>query len=349
MSRNHLVYLLISPRREVLIGHLNQPCSSFQIKPFRAQFNFTVTSLSVLFQSSSCIMNETDPLYSSYIVNCVFNAFSAYTAIMLNILTIHAIRKTSSLPKPLKTLLLSLAVSDLGVGLLAQPLYIAWMVSHANFTSNAFYVIQLTFNVASFVTVVAISVDRFLAIHLHLRYEELVTHKRVVAVVILIWTLSVLFSILILIFYKYLIPPKPVYVVRGVIFGFCFIITGIIYCRMYFTARHHANQMQVLQMQVAQNSQIESAARKRKSAISMFYVYLVFLVCYLPQYCVRVAHLIQSSPSTTLLSLRVYTATLVFLNSSLNPVIYGWKMRHIRLAMIDTLRNLFLRQNQTNL
>ena len=292
-------------------------------------------------------MNDTDPLYSSYIVNCVFNAFSAYTAIMLNILTIQAIRKTSSLPKPLKTLLLSLAVSDLGVGLLAQPLYIATMVNRAHYTFITFLVIKLIFTVASFFTVVAISVDRFLAIYLHLRYQELVTHKRVVAVVILIWTFSILLSPLL--FYKYLNLHKPVCVVRVVIFGFCFIITGIFYSRMYVTARHHANQMQVLQMQVAQHSQMESAVRKRKSAISMFHVYFVLLVCYLPHYCFLVARLIQSPQSTALRVTGRFSKTLVFLNSSLNPVIYGWKMKHIRHAMIDTLRNLFRRQNQTNL
>ena len=200
--------------------------------------------------------------------------------------------------------------------------------------------------VASFITVVAISVDRFLAIHLHLRYQELVTHKRVVAAVISIWTLGVLFPLLL--FYNYLNLQKPVDVVVVVIFGFCFIITGIIYSRMYFTVRYHANQMQVLQMQVAQNSQIESAARKRKSAITMFYVYLVFLVCYLPYYCVRVARLI-TPPSSVLRVTGLFSKALVFLNSSLNPVIYGWKMRHIRHAMIDTLRSLFRRQNQANL
>ena len=31
--------------------------------------------------------------------------------------------------------------------------------------------------------------------------------------------------------------------------------------------------------------------------------------------------------------------TLLFLNSSLNPVIYYWKMRHIRHAVMDILRN----------
>ena len=336
-----MLYLLISPEGK----QLNQTFTSFEIKPFRRQFSITVTSLSVIFQTSSCIMNETDPLYSSSIVNCVLNAFSACTATMLNILTIHAMRKTSSLPKPLKTLLLSLAVSDLGVGLLAQPLYITWMINRNYSTFMALTIIAALFAYASFFVVVAISVDRFLAIHLHLRYQELVTHKRVVAVVISIWTLSLLFSLLIF----YLTSQKPVLVVISAIFGFCFIITGIIYSGMFSTTRHHENQIQVLQIQVAQNNQIETVLRNRKSAISMFYVYLVFLVSYLPHYCVKVAYLMQSSPSTALCGVYLYSLTLVFLNSSLNPVIYGWKMRHIRHAMIDVRRNIFSRQNQTNL
>ena len=80
---------------------------------------------------------------------------------------------------------------------------------------------------------------------------------------------------------------------------------------------------------------------EEKSAISMFYVYLVFLVCFLPQYYVGVTYLIQSPPSTALRVTALFSKTLVFLNSSLNPVIYGWKMRHIRHAMIDVLRNIF--------
>ena len=52
---------------------------------------------------------------------------------------------------------------------------------------KAFNFITNFFSVASYLGVVAVSVDRFLAIHFHLRYQELVTHKRVVAVVISIW------------------------------------------------------------------------------------------------------------------------------------------------------------------
>ena len=284
--------------------------------------------------------NETDPLYSTYIVNCVFNAFSAYTAIMLNILTIHAMRKTSSLPKPLKTLLLSLAVSDLGVGLLAQPLYIAKMVYHQNhthFLHATFNVAQVIFTIASFLSVVAISVDRFLAVHLHLRYQELVTYDRVSVAVISIWTLSALYGPM-----SYFLSSKQlVYVIMLVILGFCFIITGIVNCRIYFTVRHHTIQIQVQRL-VAQNSTMERVERNRKSAVSTLYVFLVFLVCYLPNYCAAVARILWNfSPSTAWLGLSFYALTLMFFNSSLNPVIYCWKMRHIRHAVIDVLRSIY--------
>ena len=265
-------------------------------------------------------MNESHSLYSSYIVHCVFNALSAYIAIMLNILTIHAMRKTSSLPKPLKTLLLSLAVSDLGVGLLAQPLYITRMV-----------------HPPSFFSFVAISVDRFLAIHLHLRYQELVTHKRVVAVVISIWVFSAVFAPI----WRWASKDLAALVVI-IIQSFCYIITATVHCKIYFIVQRHAKQMQAQKIQVAQNSQMESNARQRKSAITTFYVYLVFLVCCFPDFCALVTLLI-SGQSTALRGVLFYTPTLLYLNSSLNPVIYCWKMRHIRHAVIDTLRN--IRQN----
>ncbi|CAH3108691.1 unnamed protein product [Porites lobata] len=121
-------------------------------------------------------MAGTGDFYSTLVANCFFNAFLLFTALVLNIITIQALRKISSFPKPLKTLLLSLAVSDLGVGLLVHPLYIA--------PQRLFGYLLC---VASLLGITALTVDRFLAIHLHLRYQELVTHKRVVAVVISVW------------------------------------------------------------------------------------------------------------------------------------------------------------------
>ena len=137
-------------------------------------------------------------LYSTLVANCFFNAFLLFTALVLNIITIQALRKISSFPKPLKTLLLSLAMSDLGVGLLVQPLYIAGVIMTIKQSANkrlhyTLYTAQRLFGyllgTASFLGIIALTVYRFLAIHLHLRYKELMTHKRVVAVIISFWVL----------------------------------------------------------------------------------------------------------------------------------------------------------------
>ena len=295
-----------------------------------------------------------DSLYSSYIANCVLNVFSSYTAIMLNILTIHAMRKTSSLPKTLKTLLLSLAVSDLAVGVLVQPLNIAKLTMSLQSlqgntvdiaTRTATTIIAKIFVTASFFGIVAISVDRFLAIHLHLRYQELVTHKRVVAVVISIWVFSAFLSLI--------LCWTPSNIASAVIFmiilGLCFISTTIIYFKIYLVVRRHTNQIQALQVQqVAQNGEMANVARQRKSAVTTFYVYLVFIVCYFPFFCTFVSLKI-SGPSTTVIGLLRYSQTLVFLNSSLNPVIYCWKMRHIRHAIMNILRNISVYKSKLNM
>ena len=68
-------------------------------------------------------MTQAESWHSTVVVNCVFNGFLSYTAIAFNIITIQALRKTTSLSKPLKTLFRSLAVSDLCIGLIVQPLY----------------------------------------------------------------------------------------------------------------------------------------------------------------------------------------------------------------------------------
>ena len=282
-------------------------------------------------------------VHLTLVVNCVFNAFLCLTTIVLNIITIQALRKTSSLPKTLKTLLLSLAVSDLGVGLLVQPLQVAILLMEIdqNTNSTAFnsvykaYVIQKKiFVMASHFGVFALTVDRFLAIHLHLRYQELVTHKRVVAVVITVWVLSASISILRGLSHDPFIMPAVIIVV-------CVITTGLLYCKIYAAVRHHTNQIHALQVQQAtQNEDMANAARLKKSSLATFYVYFVYLVCYLPLSCYLFAQTVNGE--TPLLShLYFFTRTLVYLNSSLNPLIYCWKMRHIRQTVMNILRNIF--------
>ena len=248
--------------------------------------------------------------------------------------------ENSPVSPPLDPRLLSLAVSDVGVGLLVQPLYISLLIkwSQKNTpgwgTYKTFYFISHLFTLASFCSVVAVSVDRFLAIHLHLRYQELVTHKRVVALVISIWMSSVFVS-----FSMFWVPLDSFSLIILIIGVVSLILTTMAYVWIYLAVRRHKNQMQVLQVQqVAQAGEVANFSSFVKSAVGIFYVCLVFLVCYLPYFIVLVSIEIRG-PSIVFKKICLFSVTLVYLNSSLNPVIYCWKMRHIRHAVINILRN----------
>ena len=286
-------------------------------------------------------IGEAEDLHVSQIANCVFNAFLSYNTVMLNIATIHAITKTSSLPKPLKTLLLSLAASDLGVGLLVQPLFITLLIQWLQQLSpncimyTCFTVAMNLFFTASFANIIGITLDRYLAIQLHLRYHTIVTHWRVIAVVIFIWLLSVFLSLR-----MFWLPSAIRYLILAVVGILSVLVTTLLYIKIYLVLRRHRNQIQALQVQqTAQNGErTANFASLQRSAVGTFYVYLLFLLCYLPRF-VSLITLQIYGPNIHQKSFSLCSLTLIFLNSSLNPFIYCWKMRNVRHSLMSILRD----------
>ena len=125
-----------------------------------------------------------------------------------------------------------------------------------------------------------------------------------------------------------------------------FILITIVYIKVYLAVRRHNNQIQFLQVQqMAQTDEEANFASLIISAVGTFYVCLVFLLCYIP-YVVSVVATEMNGPSIVLKRFTLFSFTLAFLNSSLNPVIYCWKMRHIRHAVINILRNLSWHRNR---
>ena len=165
------------------------------------------------------------------------------------------------------------------------------------------------------------------------------THERVVAVVISIWLISAIGSLA-----RSLDLEETITSISfATVMIACLITTAVLCYKIYLAVRHHSNQIHALQVQQeAQNGAMANAARLRKSVVATFYVYFVFLVCYLPRLCIYVATYI-SGPSTAIHILRHNALTLLFLNSSLNLLIYCWKMSHVRHAIMDTLRKILTR------
>ena len=183
-----------------------------------------------------------EEVYPLYIVMCVLNGFLSVTAVFGNASLIFALRKTSSIPSSTRTLLRFLAITDLTTGLLDHPLYIAviskilqnYSCENVHEILLAFFLIHASLTSCSLMVVTFIGVDRFLAIYLHLRYNELVTTKRIITVVLASWTFS-LATIFISVFWYFKVG-KVVWLIVGYCSTF---LLSIIYIKLFLVARQH--------------------------------------------------------------------------------------------------------------
>ena len=268
---------------------------------------------------------------------CVLHFVFSPVATLGNALAIRALWKASSLPANLRKLLLSLAFSDLAVGLFAHTTYAVVLVMLGtlnNLDVRCALILTLSLSmllsVASLLNVTAIAVDRLLAVSLHLRYAELVTSKRVTITLVAIWLTSCLSSLVPLIKLNYS-------VVAVIVTSIGFLSTTFAYVRVYRVARYHQNQIQAQCQQQAMVLLCE-----RKSALNVMYIYIVFVACYLPHFCLAFHYVIHANNFSVVSSITfMFAFFFVLLNSSLNPLIYCWRYREVRQIMKDTLKKIF--------
>ena len=267
----------------------------------------------------------------------VLNIFLSITAFLGNALVLVALRKESSLHPPSKLLLRNLATTDLCVGLIAEPLYVAYLMSEVNEHWNICWFVMVTgFIVGSFLcfvsllTLTAISVDRLLALLLGLRYRQVVTLKRTYVTVITFWIVSTVFSTM----YVWNDLITILYVI--IVISLCLVTSIFSYTKIFLTLRRRQNQVQDQAQQPNQANQL-NIARYRKAVFTALWLQLTLVACYLPDNVVK-ALVTKMGLSSSVYVAWNYAITFLYLNSSLNPILYCWKIDEVRQAVKDTIR-----------
>ena len=277
---------------------------------------------------------------------CVWNLPFSIVTTTANILVISALWKSSSIPATLKKLFLSLTFSDLAVGAFAQPMFgiilaVMFKISASEKYDFEFICPHLitmfqfsTFLLASasFLSVIAISVDRLLAISLHLRYQELVTPKRVSIAILSVWLASAVAASI------YISLPSNNDVVSVVLECIGILVATVAYTRIYKVVRYHQNQIHSQSQMNYQRA--KEALREKKSAINCLFVYVIFLACYVPHLCCSILLIVDNLRVSFLVCYHV-SLFLVLLNSSINPLVYCWRYREIRETVKRAIRKLF--------
>ena len=262
------------------------------------------------------------------------------TATLGNALIFAALNKESSLNPSSKLFLRCLAFSDLCVGLVVQPLAVLSLLTAFYHLGNSCRIAELlwySFSIVmadfSLATLGAISVDRLLALSLGIRYRQVVTMKRARLFV----ALFLLFSIGNC-FTQYV--NYFAFVVYSALMWILLLITSIYcYARIFFVLRNHI-QPQVLPQGQQNGISPLNLSRYKKTVSSALWVFASLMICYLPFGLVLMIQTMLSVVSGRLVIGSYFAITLVYLNSSLNPLLYCWKIKEVRQSVKETLKNL---------
>ena len=269
------------------------------------------------------------------------NIFLSIAAFLGNTLILVVLHKETSLHPPSKLLYRNLAITDLCVGIISKPLLVTYLTSLVSrrwdscyYTVLALFFSDYTLYDVSLLTLAAISVDRLLALLLGLRYRQVVTLKRTHIAVIGLWIMCIVGASTT--FWNTLITSWYQHIVTAL----CLVTTISAYTKIFFSLRH--NQIHV-QNHVAQGQPNQAIplniARYRKAVNSALWVQLILVICYFP-YNIAIALSSQKEMSLSSYLAIIFTGTTVCLNSALNPLLYCWKIREVRQAVKEALRQL---------
>ena len=231
-----------------------------------------------------------------------------------------------------------MAVTDLFAGLISQPLFahaIIARIAETNYrdSDKGFIVTGFILCGISVLTSTAISVDRLLALMLRLRYRHVVTLRRTRALIACFFVIGVSSGLMYL-------WNESISRIAVDIFGVISLITSIFcYVKIYLTLRQQQCRVQELVSHRDPNGGGSplNIARYRKTVSSIAWVQIVLIACYIPYFIVSIFRLSVMSNGKSIEAVYLATVTQIYLNSSLNPVLYCWKIREVRKAAKDTI------------
>ena len=239
------------------------------------------------------------------------------------------ISRNTSLQTPSNVLLACQSFSDFLVGLLVQPSYGAFrLIENTNhfvpcglgiLYSESFWICYGV----SFLTLSAISFERYTALRLHLRYKEVVTSERVLKVVVGIWLLDIFLTAL-----EWITQTKHLRNVHAGVLLFCLLLTLATHAKIFLIFRRHVCRRDPLKTTIQPQSRL---------AVNVAYIVAIYVICNIPVLVVM-AYLFAGGRFSTF-DVFSWSETIAFLNSLINPTHCCWRNREIRRAILGLFSN----------
>ena len=270
-----------------------------------------------------------------YFVNAALSSTLAIVTILANLVVLLALRHVTSIRLPSKLLLCSLVVTDLGAGLVVFPHQSVYVMRRSipdSAVCPVYMGLKFTgsvFSGASLFTLTVISLDRYAALFYKFKYEEVVTTRRVCAALGFMWSFALFYGSTGV--WNFLVWSG----ITGIGLIIAFPVITVAYIKIYRRLRSQQVQSPNAVHQQPRRRSL-SMARYKRTASAMMWVYVGFLVCFMPYLLIAAVTATRLTPLIG--CIREFAYTLLLLNSCLNPFIYCLRLPDIRAQVIKQLR-----------
>ncbi|XP_035287205.1 trace amine-associated receptor 13c-like [Anguilla anguilla] len=310
-------------------------------------------------QETPCVHSNFSCLQTSLTAADVLLYMSVAVVVSLtvcgNLLVIISICHFKQLQTPTNFLLLSLAIVDFLVGVIVMPLYFTMWIGPGRcfdiLYCTTLKIASYCFTCISAYNVALIALDRYLALSNPFHYSMKMTDNITLRIIAILWLYSFIYN-MVLLYFNGDIPDMKANITCGECVGKInkvwaivdFIIAFVLPCSMiviinlniFAIAKKHANKIRSVRK--CPKNDHSSMASERKAAKSLGILVAVFLLCLVPYYVSAFVDMFFRKKSDHL-AISV-TAPLLYLNSSINPIIYAlfypWFQRSVKLIL--TLR-----------
>ena len=279
--------------------------------------------------------NETRnvPLEVNFIITIVINSISCPFTVLLNVLVIMAVKRRPRLQTNANILLACLAATDVFTGLVSQPSFILWktfrLLDVLVPTNEMFRHIQTSSlrlgAVCSCLHLMLVTGERLLAIKFTWYYPYLMTKQNIKLAVISFWILAISFAVVRLL----KMESKLISFMVAFVIIFCLIFIVSAYIILYLETLRHR---ELIKTQQLPQEEVERFVKENKALKTTVLVVGAVIVCFIPPIIILLLQV--SGENTGQISYDIYTAwfrTFLMLNSLLNPLIYCYRQKEMRM------------------
>ena len=285
--------------------------------------------------------NITAPIYLSF-SSATCTMLSSLVASVGNFLVILAIflDPNKDLRSPFNYFVANLGLADLIVGLVTSPLAATYLISEGLKDPNQQFRVwmHMTYFIsctASLLSLTALALDRYVAVTYPLLYRYKLSPMRAFLVSLLVWTGSILFSLI----YFVVGYNKFRFVFANSAVAVAFAVLIFTNTKIFKHLRLQVHQWDTLSDSTNESLAKKQAVKREKEVTkTLLIVLMFFLACYLPScVCIYIVNLCSTCDCVFIHWVRDIQFVLVMGNSGVNPFVYAWRLQSFRKAFRSIL------------